>query len=144
MAVRRRKPFLRVRALVAIGLVSLLAGVLGLYRDLGFLTRVTSVQAEVIAVESLGAEEGFPLYRPILRFSPTPGESIERPAATTYRPTSAGERLSAGFDPANVDDIRLMDVRDRWMTPVWMLLFGILTLAFAVYRWRRPAPAAGD
>ena len=44
--------------------------------------------------------------------------------------------MSIGFDPANLDDVRLMDIRDRWMSPVWMLLFAIATLGFAVYRLR--------
>lgn len=141
MATRRRRPFLRPRALVAVGAVSLIAGTLGLYGEIGFLSRVQSVEAEVVGVESLGSEEGFPLYRPTVRFSPTPGETIERPAAETYRPTTVGERLTAGFDPSNVDDVRLMDIRDRWFSPVWMLIFGILSLAIAAFRRRTP-PAA--
>lgn len=144
VATRRRRPFLRPRALIAIAVVSLIAGVAGMYPEVGFLSRVQSVDAEVVAVEALGAEEGFPLYRPILRFSPTPGETVERAAAETYRPTMAGERLRAGFDPENIDDIRLMDIRDRWLSPAWMLIFGLLTLAIAVYRLRRPAPAPPD
>ncbi len=140
MALRRRKPFLRPRALVAIGVVSLLAGGIGLSREVGFLGRVQSVEAEVVGVESLGSQEGFPLYRPTLRFSPTPGETVERTAAETYRPTYAGEKLTAGFDPQNIDDIRLMDIRDRWLSPIWMLLFAVITLAIAAYRWRQPAP----
>lgn len=132
----RRRPFLRNRALVAIGVVSLIAGGLGMRGHLGFLARVQSVEAEVVAVENLGTTEGFALYRPTLRFSPTPGETLDRAAAETYRPTRAGERLTAGFDPQNVDDIRLMDIRDRWMTPMWMLLFAVFTFGFAAYRWR--------
>jgi len=135
----RRRPLLRNRALVAIGLVSLVAGGLGMRGQLGFLMRMQSVEAEVVAVENLGAAEGFALYRPTLRFSPTPGETLDRAAAETYRPTRAGERLSAAFDPQNVDDIRLMDIRDRWMTPVWMLLFAVFTFGFAAYRWRSRA-----
>lgn len=138
---RRRRPFLRSRALVAIGLVSLLAGTFGMSGQIGFLSRVTTVEAEVVMVESLGSEEGFPLYRATLRFSPTPGEIVERTAAETYRPTSVGERFDAGFDPENIDDIRLMDIRDRWLSPVWMLLFGVITLGIAAHRWLRPAPA---
>jgi len=145
MTTRRRKPFLRPRALVAVGLVSLIAGSAGMSGQVGFLTRVRSVEAEVVGVESLGATEGFPLYRPTLRFSPTPGETVDRAAAETYRPTTVGERLEIGFDPQNVDDVRLMDIRDRWLSPVWMLIFGVVTLAIAMYRWRNPAPnPAGD
>ena len=142
--IRRRRPFLRSRALVAIGLVSLLAGGFGLSGQIGFLSRVTSVEAEVVAVESLGSEEGFPLYRATLRFSPTPGETVERAAAETYRPTTVGERFDAGFDPENIDDVRLMDIRDRWLSPVWMLLFGLITLGIAVHRRLRPAPEPAD
>lgn len=134
----RRRPFLRNRALVAMGVVSLLAGGLGMRGQVGFLTRFQSVEAEVVAVENLGATEGFALYRPTLRFSPSAGEILQRPAAETYRPTRAGERLTAGFDPENVDDIRLMDVRDRWLTPAWMLLFAVVTFGIAAYRWRNP------
>ncbi len=141
---RRRKPFLRPRALMAVGLVSLVAGIVGLSGQFGFLSRVQSVEAEVVAVESLGSEEGFPLYRPILRFSPTPGETVERAGAETYRSTAVGERINAGFDPENIDDIRLMDFRDRWLTPVWMLIFGLITLAMAVHRWLRPDPEPAD
>lgn len=137
---RRRKPFLRSRALVAIGLVSLIAGGAGMSGQIGFLSRVQSVEAEVVAVESLGATEGFQLYRPTVRFSPTPGETVERAAAETYRPTVAGERLEVGFDPQEIDDVRLMDIRDRWLSPVWMLIFGAVTLGIAVYRWRNPVP----
>jgi hypothetical protein len=140
VAMHRRRPFLRPRALIAVGLVSLVAGVAGLSREIGFLSRVRSVEAEVVAVESLGSEEILPLYRATLRFSPTAGETVERAAAESYRPTSVGERLEAGFDPESIDDIRLMDIRDRWLSPVWMLLFGVLTLAIAVHRWRNPAP----
>lgn len=144
MAMRRRRPFLRPRALIAVGLVSLVAGIAGMSREIGFLSRVQSVEAEVVAVESLGGEEVLPLYRPILRFSPTAGETVDRTAAETYRPTVAGERLDAGFDPENIDDIRLMDIRDRWLSPAWMLIFGVLTLAIAVHRWRNPAPEPED
>jgi len=140
MKSRRRRPFLRPRALIAVAAVSLVAGTLGLSRDVGFISRVQSVEAEVVGVESLGSEEGFPLYRATLRFSPTPGETVERAAAETYRPTAVGERLTAGFDPRNIDDIRLMDIRDRWLSPVWMLLFAVVTFGIAVYRWRNPAP----
>ena len=101
--------------------------------------------AEVVGVESLGATEGFPLYRPTMRFSPTPGETVDRAAAETYRPTTVGERIEVGFDPQNIDDVRLMDIRDRWLSPVWMLIFGVVTLAIAMYRWRNPAPdPSGD
>lgn len=140
MKSRRRRPFLRPRALIAVAAVSLIAGTLGLSRDAGFISRVQSVEAEVVGVESLGSEEGFPLYRATLRFSPTPGETVERAAAETYRPTTVGERLTVGFDPQNIDDIRLMDIRDRWLSPVWMLLFAVVTFGIAVYRWRNPAP----
>lgn len=139
-ALPRRRPFLRNRALIAMGVVSLLAGGLGLRGQVGFLTRFQSVEADVVAVENLGTTEGFALYRPTLRYSPTPGEVLDRPAAETYRPTRVGERLTVGFDPENVDDIRLMDVRDRWLTPAWMLLFAVLTFGFAAYRWRNPPP----
>lgn len=138
---RRRGPSLRPRALIAVGLVSLVAGIGGLSGQVGFLSRVTSVEAEVVSVENLGAAEGFSLYRPTLRFSPTPGETVERAAAETYRPTRVGERIEAGFDPQNIDDIRLMDIRDRWLSPVWMLIFAVITLGIAVYRWRNPPPA---
>lgn len=134
----RRRPFLRQRALVAMGMLSLLAGGLGLRDQVGFLGRYQSVEAEVVAVENLGATEGFTLYRPILRFSPTRDEVLERPAAETYRPTRAGERLTVGFDPQNVDDVRLMDLRDRWLTPAWMLVFAVGVLGLAAYRWRNP------
>ncbi len=144
-AVRARRPLLRPRALIAVGLVSLVAGVWGLWGQAGFLTRYQSVEAEVVLVETLGGEEGFTQYRPTLRFSPTGGETVERAAAITYRPTTVGERMSIGFDPENLDDVRLMDIRDRWMSPVWMLLFAIATLGFAAYRLRLRAndPDAG-
>lgn len=144
MTTRRRKPFLRPRALLAIGLVSLLAGGAGMAGQVGFLSRVQSAEAEVVVVESLGATEGFPLYRPTVRFSPTPGETVERAAAETYRPTTAGERLDVGFDPQDIDDVRLMDIRDRWLSPVWMLIFGVVTLGIAAHRWRNPAPGPTD
>lgn len=135
---RRRKPFLRVRALVAVGLVSLVAGTLGLYREFGFLTRIVQVEAEVVSVETLGASETFAIYRPTLRFSPTPGETVERAAAETYRPTRVGEVLTVGFDPQNIDDVRLLDIRDRWLSPLWILLFAFVTLGVAFHRWRNP------
>lgn len=144
LLIRRRKPFLRPRALLAVGLVSLVAGTAGLSGELEFLTRVKSVEAEVVAVESLGSAEVLPLYRPILRFSPTPGETVDRAAAETYRSTTVGERLEVGFDPENIDDIRLMDIRDRWLSPVWMLIFGVITLGIAAHRWLRPAPEPAD
>ena len=144
MTTRRRKPFLRPRALVAIGLVSLVAGGAGMYGQVGFLSRVQTVDAEVVGVESLSADEVFSLYRPTVRFSPTPGEEVERAAAETYRPTAAGERLEVGFDPQNIDDVRLMDIRDRWLSPVWMLIFGVVTLGIAAHRWRNPAPDPAD
>lgn len=139
----KRRPFLRLRVLVAMGMISLLAAALGLRDQAGFLSRFERVDAVVVAVENLGAEEGFTLYRPILRFSPARDEFLERPAAETYRPTHVGERLTAAFDPENVDDIRLMDVRDRWLTPAWMLLFAAAVLGLAAYRWRHP-PADPD
>lgn len=141
---RRRKPFLRARALVAVGLVSLVAGSVGLWGQIGFLSRVVQVDAEVVSVETLGASETFDLYRPTVRFSPTPGETIERAAAETYRPTEAGERLVVGFDPQNIDDVRLLDVRDRWLSPVWILLFAVVTLGVAVRRWRNPPQEPDD
>lgn len=134
----RRRPFLRQRVLVVMGVLSLLAGGLGLRDQVGFLTRYRSVEAEVVAVENLGSAEGFTLYRPILRFSPTRDEVLQRPAAETYRPTRAGERLTVGFDPENVDDVRLMDPRDRWLSPAWMLLFAAGVLGLAAYRWLHP------
>ena len=143
-ALRPRRPLLRPRPLIAVGLVSLVAGVWGLWGQAGFLTRYQSVEAEVVMVETLGGEEGFTQYRPTLRFSPSPGESVERPAAITYRPTTVGERMAIGFDPANLDDVRLMDIRDRWMSPVWMLLFAVATLGFAAYRLRVRNDGPGD
>lgn len=135
---RRRKPFLRARALVAVGLVSLVAGTLGLSREIGFLTRIVQIEAEVVSVETLGASETFAIYRPTVRYSPTPGETIERAAAETYRPTRVGETLTVGFDPQNIDDVRLLDIRDRWLSPLWILLFAVVTLGVAYHRWRNP------
>jgi len=141
---RRRGPGLRPRALIAVGVLSLIVGVWGMSGQIGFLSRVTSVEAEVVGVETLGADESFTLYRPTLRFSPTPGETIERPAAETFRPTRVGERLSVGFDPENPDDVRLMDIRDRWLSPSWMLVFAVLTFAFAAYRLRQGGAGTPD
>ena len=138
---RRRRPFLRVRALIAVGLVSLAAGTLGLWKEFGFLTRIEQVEAEVVSVETLGASETFAIYRPTMRYSPTPGETIERAAAETYRPTRIGETLTVGFDPMNIDDVRLLDIRDRWLSPLWILLLAVVTLGVAYHRWRNPPEA---
>ena len=52
--------------------------------------------------------------------------------------------MAIGFDPANLDDVRLMDIRDRWISPVWMLLFAVATLGFAAYRLRVRNDGPGD
>ena len=133
-----RSFLVRPRTLVLIGVLSLALGAWGLHDHVGFLMSAERAAGEVVAVETVDRGEGFPLYRPAVRFS-TPNGTVTASAAETYRPTRAGETLSVAYDPASPTDVRLMDPRDRWLLPLWMIVFGVMTI---VIGWRRARAAA--
>ncbi|NQW12348.1 MAG: DUF3592 domain-containing protein [Alphaproteobacteria bacterium] len=129
-----RGPTLRPRTLVFVGLLALIAGVWTMSDHAGFLSRVATVEAEVVSVETFDRGEMFSLYRATLRFVTDAGQTVTATALESYRPTTAGERLTIGYDTENPTDARLMDLRDRWLTPVWLVLFAVVTLAVGVRR----------
>lgn len=129
-----RGPTLRPRTLILIGLFALVAGIWELTPHAGFLSRMASSEADVVSVETFDRGELFPLYRATLRFETPGGDVIAATAPESYRPTAAGERLSIGYDAANPSDARLMDPRDRWLLPAWLVLFGIVTLFMGARR----------
>ena len=136
---RFRSPFaIRPRTLVIVGLLALVGGVFGLREHLTFLFSAEQAEAQVVSVETFDPTEGFTLYRPTIRYLTANG-GITATAADTYRPTEAGEMLSVAYDPANPADARLMDPRDRWILPLWMVVFGLVTILIGIRRARRPA-----
>lgn|GEM_PF-733251 len=136
---------IRPRTLVIVGILAIAGGVFGLRDHIGFLMAAEQATVEVISVETLDADEGFTLYRPTVRYLDA-HDGLTATAADTYRPTQAGEVLDVAYDPADPGDARLMDPRDRWMLPLWLLVFGILTVAIGVRRGRQgpPTGAAAD
>lgn len=130
-----RSVLVRPRTLVLIGGLALALGVWGVHDHIGFMVSAERAEAEVLAVETLDRGEGFPLYRPSVRFA-TPSGSVTATAAETYRPTIAGEMLPVAYDPAAPTDVRLMDPRDRWLLPLWMVVFGIVTIVIGFRRAR--------
>ncbi|MDF1793104.1 MAG: DUF3592 domain-containing protein [Thalassobaculaceae bacterium] len=134
---RFRSPFaIRPRTLVIVGIMALVGGIFGLRNHISFLISAEQAEAEVVSVETFDPTEGFTLYRPTVRYLAVHG-GMTAVVADTYRPTSAGEILSVAFDPANPADARLMDPRDRWILPLWMVVFGMITIVIGVRRARR-------
>ncbi|MEQ8585777.1 MAG: DUF3592 domain-containing protein [Thalassobaculaceae bacterium] len=134
---RFRSPFaIRPRTLVIVGILAIVSGVFGLRDHLAFLVSAEQAEAEVISVETFDPTEGFTLYRPTVRYL-SAHAGLTAVAADTYRPTAAGEILSVAFDPANPGDVRLMDPRDRWILPLWMVAFGLITIVIGIRRARR-------
>ncbi len=126
---------IRPRTLILIGALALGLGAWGISDHVGFLLLAERAEAQVVAVETIDRGEGFLLYRPAVRFS-TPDGEVTATVAETYRPTVAGEILTVGFDPTSPNDVRLMDPRDRWILPLWMIAFGVITIAIGVRRRR--------
>ena len=134
---RFRSPFaIRPRTLVIIGLLAIVGGVFGLRDHMTFLVSAEQAEAQVVSVETFDPTEGFTLYRPTIRYVSVNG-GMTATAADTYRPTQAGEMLSVAYDPANPGDVRLMDPRDRWILPLWMVVFGLITVVIGIRRARR-------
>lgn len=134
---RFRSPFaIRPRTLVIVGLLAIAGGVFGLREHITFLVSAEQAEAQVVSVETFDPTEGFTLYRPTVRYLTANG-GMTATAADTYRPTQAGEMLSVAYDPANPEDARLMDPRDRWILPLWMVVFGMITVVIGIRRARR-------
>ena len=123
--------------------MALVGGAFGLRNHISFLVSAEQAEAEVVSVETFDPTEGFTLYRPTVRYLAANG-GMTAVAADTYRPTSAGEVLSVAFDPANPGDARLMDPRDRWILPLWMVVFGLITIVIGIRRARRAAGSDAD
>ena len=119
MLLTGKSPILKARGLFAIGFLSLVIGVWGLTQNVDFLANVVRAPAEIVAV-----------------FTLPDGTTINTPAGETYRPTEAGEQVSVGYDPRDPTDVRLMDLRDMWIIPIYPFVFGIITLGLAYQRWR--------
>lgn len=141
---RFRSPFaISPRTLIIVGLLAIVVGAFGLRDHVGFLISAEQADAEVVSVETLDAQEGFTLYRPTVRYL-SRHDGLVTVAADTYRPTSAGEILDVAFDPENPGDARLMDPRDRWILPLWMAAFGLITVVIGMRRGRRAAAPPRD
>lgn len=123
--------------------MALVGGAFGLRNHISFLVSAEQAEAEVVSVETFDPTEGFTLYRPTVRYVAANG-GMTAVAADTYRPTSAGEVLSVAFDPANPGDARLMDPRDRWILPLWMVVFGLITIVIGIRRARRAPGSDAD
>lgn len=137
-------PFaIRPRTLVIVGILAIVGGLFGLREHLTFLVSAEQAEAEVVSVETFDPTEGFTLYRPTLRYLSI-HTGLTAVAAETYRPTTAGEVLSVAYDPANPGDVRLMDPRDRWILPLWMVAFGLITIVIGIRRARRAEGGAPD
>lgn len=119
-------------------MLAALVGVFGLRNHISFLLSAERAMAVVVSVETLDRGEGFPLYRPTVQYLSANG-GIQAVAAETYRPTRAGEQLEVAFAPDNPGDARLMDPRDRWILPLWMAVFGVITIVAGITRGRRQA-----
>lgn len=126
---------IRPRTLIFVGVLAIVAGFFGLRDHIGFLWTAEYARAVVVSVETLSFDEGFPLYRPTVRYLDL-HDGMTAVAETTYRPTHAGEELEIAYDPTNPGDVRLMDPRDRWLLPLWMVVFGIVTVAIGIRRRR--------
>lgn len=141
---RFRSPFaIRPRTLVIVGLLAIVGGLFGLRDHMSFLVSAEQAEAQVVSVETFDPTEGFTLYRPTIRYLTANG-GMTATVADTYRPTEAGEMLSVAYDPANPADARLMDPRDRWILPLWMVVFGLITVVIGIRRARRVPPAEAD
>ena len=136
MLLTGKSPILKARGLFAIGVVSLVIGVWGLTRNVDFLAHVVRAPAEVVAVETEGPDQPFRKYTPHVVFALPDGTTINTPAGETYRPTQAGEQVSVGYDPRDPTDVRLMDLRDMCIIPIYPFVFGLITLGLAYQRWR--------
>lgn len=138
---RFRSPFaIRPRTLVIVGILAIVSGAFGLRDQMKFLVSAEQADAEVVSVETFDPTEGFTLYRPTIRYLSANGGTTAV-VADTYRPTVAGEILSVAYDPADPADARLMDPRDRWILPLWMVVFGVITIVVGIRRARRADPA---
>lgn len=141
---RFRSPFaIRPRTLVIVGILAIASGAFGLREHMRFLVSAEQAEAEVVSVETFDPTEGFTLYRPTVRYLSANG-GMTAVAADTYRPTQAGEILSVAYDPADPGDARLMDPRDRWILPLWMVVFGLITIVIGIRRARRTDQAETD
>jgi hypothetical protein len=128
---------------VIVGILAIASGAFGLREHMRFLVSAEQAEAEVVSVETFDPTEGFTLYRPTVRYLSANG-GMTAVAADTYRPTQAGEILSVAYDPADPSDARLMDPRDRWILPLWMVVFGLITIVIGIRRARRTDPAETD
>ncbi|MFX4223212.1 MAG: DUF3592 domain-containing protein [Thalassobaculum sp.] len=126
-----------------VGILAIASGAFGLREHMRFLVSAEQAEAEVVSVETFDPTEGFTLYRPTVRYLSANG-GMTAVAADTYRPTQAGEILSVAYDPADPSDARLMDPRDRWILPLWMVVFGLITIVIGIRRARRTDPAETD
>lgn len=134
---------IRPRTLVIVGILAIAAGFFGLRDHIGFLMSAEQAEAEIVSVETLDTDEGFTLYRPTVRYLKVHGGMLAT-AADTYRPTHSGEILAVAYDPANPGDARLMDPRDRWILPLWLVAFGLITIVIGVRRGRRATDLPKD
>lgn len=126
-----------------VGILAIASGAFGLREHMRFLVSAEQAEAEVVSVETFDPTEGFTLYRPTVRYLSANG-GMTAVAADTYRPTQAGEILSVAYDPADPSDARLMDPRDRWILPLWMVVFGLITIVIGIRRARRTDQAETD
>lgn len=126
-----------------VGILAIASGAFGLREHMRFLVSAEQAEAEVVSVETFDPTEGFTLYRPTVRYLSANG-GMTAVAADTYRPTQAGEILSVAYDPADPGDARLMDPRDRWILPLWMVVFGLITIVIGIRRARRTDQAETD
>lgn len=126
-----------------VGILAIVSGAFGLREHMRFLVSAEQAEAEVVSVETFDPTEGFTLYRPTVRYLSANG-GMTAVAADTYRPTQAGEILSVAYDPADPGDARLMDPRDRWILPLWMVVFGLITIVIGIRRARRTDQAETD
>ena len=126
-----------------VGILAIASGAFGLREHMRFLVSAEQAEAEVVSVETFDPTEGFTLYRPTVRYLSANG-GMTAVAADTYRPTQAGEILSVAYDPADPSDARLMDPRDRWILPLWMVVFGLITIVIGIRRARRTDRAETD
>lgn len=129
-----RGPTLRPRTLLLVGMFALIAGVWMMIDHTGFLSRIANAEAEVLSVETVDRGELFLLYRATLRFVTDEGVPITATALESYRPTLSGEYVTIGYDTENPTDVRLMDLRDPWLAPAWLVLFAVVTLAVGLRR----------
>lgn len=124
------------RGLVSIGLIATLLGLWGFRDEWGFVSRVTLVEAEITAVREMMDRGDIPSLAVTLRYDTVEGPRTAEAAPTT-RALAAGTRITAGYDPANPDDVRVMSPLDNWLIPAWVILVGVSAIVFGFVRFRQ-------